>query len=461
MTSVRSADALRAELHVPALIVGAGACGLSAAIHLKDLGLEPWVLERDKAASGSTALSSGFIPAAGTEAQRVAGIEDSGQAFSEDIQAKAHGQAATHLVQAYTSAITDAMNRLQAQHGFDWQILDGFLYPGHHRHRMHTLPERQGQALIDRLLTRASVLGISVVTNATVVDLYLDKTQRVAGVGVLRPDQSYETIACDALLLACNGYGGDRALAREHLGSMGEALFAGHQGNDGSAVKWGLAMGAGLADMGACQGHGSWAIPHGILLTWALMIEGGIQLNTQGQRFHDETCGYSEAAPAVLAQTGAVAWCVFDAPIMQLARSFPDFLELEQSGGVFQAHNNSELAGRIGCPPENVEATLAWEIGQNDGFGRRFARHLEFPVYAVRVTGALFHTQGGLDIDANCRVRKTDGTPLPNLWAAGGAARGVSGPELSGYLSGNGLLSAMAGAWIAAHDMAARSGGSI
>lgn len=460
MTRVRSADELRAELQVPALIVGAGACGLSAAIHLKDLGVEAWVLERDNVARGSTALSSGFIPAAGTAAQRAAGIADSSQDFAQDIQAKAHGQAAAHLVEAYTSAIAHAMNGLQAQHGFDWQVLEGFLYPGHRRHRMHTLPERQGQALIDRLQSRASTLDISIVTNAMVVDLYLDKNQRVAGVGVLRPDQSYEAIACEALLLACNGYGGDRMLARQHLGSMGEALFAGHQGNDGSAVKWGLALGAGLADMGACQGHGSWAIPHGILLTWALMIEGGVQLNMQGHRFHDETCGYSEAAPAVLAQTGAVAWCVFDEPIVQLARSFPDFLELEHGGGVLKAEDSGELAVRIGCSRDDIEATLAWDIGQNDAFGRRFKRRLQFPLYAVRVTGALFHTQGGLDIDAHCRVRKTDGATLPNLWAAGGAARGVSGGELSGYLSGNGLLSAIAGAWIAARDMAAFLGGS-
>jgi fumarate reductase flavoprotein subunit len=34
--------------------------------------------------------------------------------------------------------------------------------------------------------------------------------------------------------------------------------------------------------------------------------------------------------------------------------------------------------------------------------------------------------------------------------AAGGAARGVSGNEVWGYLSGNGLLSAIGGGWIAA-----------
>jgi fumarate reductase flavoprotein subunit len=58
------------------------------------------------------------------------------------------------------------------------------------------------------------------------------------------------------------------------------------------------------------------------------------------------------------------------------------------------------------------------------------------------VTGALFHTQGGLVVDRCGRVQRQDGTPLPNLFAGGGAARGVSGPSRWGYLAGNGLLTA-------------------
>ena len=85
---------------------------------------------------------------------------------------------------------------------------------------------------------------------------------------------------------------------------------------------------------------------------------------------------------------------------------------------------------------------------------RTFKRALQAPFHAIKVTGALFHTQGGLDIDAGARVLREDGQPLPNLLAAGGAARGVSGPEVWGYLSGNGLLSAIAGGHIAAHAVA-------
>jgi fumarate reductase flavoprotein subunit len=115
------------------------------------------------------------------------------------------------------------------------------------------------------------------------------------------------------------------------------------------------------------------------------------------------------------------------------------------------AANEDELARLIGCDPQALRQTLAdTGLAAPDAFGRRFKRRLQAPFHAVKVTGALFHTQGGLDVDAQCRVLREDGSALPNLLAAGGAARGVSGNEVWGYLSGNGLLSAVGGGWVAA-----------
>ncbi|HET9415559.1 MAG TPA: FAD-binding protein, partial [Pseudolabrys sp.] len=80
-----------------------------------------------------------------------------------------------------------------------------------------------------------------------------------------------------------------------------------------------------------------------------------------------------------------------------------------------------------------------------DPFGRDFRSKspLEAPYCGVKVTGALFHTQGGLVVDDEARVCRADGARLPNLFAAGGTACGVSGPSVWGYLSGNGLLAAV------------------
>ncbi len=444
--------------HVPVAIVGAGACGLTAALMLSDAGVDCVLLERDAAPSGSSALSSGFIPAAGTRVQRSAGIEDSPERFAADIQTKAHGTAASHLVAAYTQAIAPAIDALQARHGIAFVLLDGFLYPGHSTQRMHAVPEKTGVGLMARLQQAAASAQIPVIGNAVVRELWIDgraDAPKVRGLGYQRPDGTLEYLAYDVLILACNGFGGNANMVRELLPEMRDATFAGHTGNDGSAIAWGKALGAQLADLGGYQGHGSWAVPQGALISWALMMEGGVQLNANGQRFHDETQGYSEASVKVLAQPGKVAWNVFDAPLLALARSFPDFCEAEAAGALKTCSDAATLSALLGCELGALKATLASiDAGTVNADGRVFKRALQAPYYAVKVTGALFHTQGGLAIDAQCRVLHDDGSPFPNLLATGGAAGGVSGNAVWGYLSGNGLLSAVAGGYIAAQTAA-------
>jgi fumarate reductase flavoprotein subunit len=439
---------------VPVAVVGAGACGLTAALMLADKGIECVVLERDAAPSGSTALSSGFIPAAGTRAQRARGIADSPERFEHDIQGKAHGAAAPHLVRAYTQAIAPALDALESRHGLQFEVLEGFLYPGHSAARMHAVPERTGAALMSRLLRAADEAGVPVLANALARELWVGDGAAL-GLGYLRPDGRIERLRCDAIVLACNGFGGNRELVRELLPEMADAQFAGHAGNDGSAIAWGRALGARLADLGGYQGHGSWAVPHGVLVSWALMTEGAIQVNAHGRRFHDETQGYSEAAVQVLAQPGRIAWDVFDDALVAFAQQFPDFRKAQQAGALRTACDTDALAALIGCDHAALAATLAGvQEGGTAADGRRFKRSLLPPYHAVKVTGALFHTQGGLDIDAHCRVLGADGAAWSNLLAAGGAARGVSGNSVWGYLSGNGLLSAVAGGAIAARTAA-------
>ncbi|MEP7246989.1 MAG: FAD-binding protein, partial [Gammaproteobacteria bacterium] len=160
------------------------------------------------------------------------------------------------------------------------------------------------------------------------------------------------------------------------------------------------------------------------------------------------------------------AWIVYDETIHRFARDFPDYRDAESAGAIRRASDAASLAALIGCPLPVLQATLdeaetACRLSSADSLDRRFdsTQMLSAPYRAARVTGALFHTQGGPVIDAQCRMqmRGADGSllPLPNLFAAGGAARGVSGHNASGYLSGNGLLSALAGGAVAGREAAA------
>ena len=202
--------------------------------------------------------------------------------------------------------------------------------------------------------------------------------------------------------------------------------------------------------MSGYQGHGSVADPHAVLITWAVMMEGGFQVNANGIRFSDESQGYSEQAAVVLAQPGGTAFDIFDERIAAIARQFADFREAETAAAVIESPTMEGLAKRLGLLPSGLSESFA-EVeqaklaGNEDRFGRSFlgVAPLSPPFKAVKVTGALFHTQGGLAVDRAARVLDAQGNPLPNLFAAGGAAAGVSGPRASGYLSGNGLLTAI------------------
>ncbi|AVO44424.1 FAD-dependent oxidoreductase [Phreatobacter cathodiphilus] len=443
-------DDLPFDLTVPVAIVGGGAAGLCAALAAREAGADLVVFERDALPQGSTALSAGLIPAAGTAAQRAAGIADGVAAFAADIQAKAHGAADPVVMRAVTEGAGPAVDWLSERHGLAFTVVADFSYPGHSARRMHGLASRSGAELIDRLRAAAEAAGVDIVTGAHVTALVATPAGRVRGLVVSRPDGSEERIGCDALVLACNGYGGNRALVAEHIPALKDALYFGHPGNQGDAVIWGRALGAELRQMSGHQGHGSVAHPHGILVTWAVIMEGGFQIDAAGGRFWNEASGYSEAALAVLGRPGGIAFDIFDDRIAGIARQFEDFRRAEAAGAVLQAESSDELANRLSIPRQVIRATLESVADlkrrrATDGFGRDWAGvpDLAPPYRAVKVTGALFHTQGGLAVDGSARVLRPGGEALPNLFAAGGAAVGVSGPEASGYLSGNGLLTAV------------------
>jgi len=437
------------HIHVPVLIVGAGAAGLCAALAAKEAGVDAVLVERDAVPMGSTALSAGLIPAARTRFQRAKGIADNPLLFAADIQRKAKGEADPAVVEAVAQGAAPLVEWLAERHGFPFEVVDNFNYPGHSAMRMHGLPSRTGQELIDRLRNAAEANDIVILTRSIIERLLVDPDGRICGADVVHRDGIRECIGCDALILACNGFGGNPELVRRYIPEMADALYFGHPGNRGDAVTWGDALGAELSHLGAYQGHGSVATPHNILISWAVIMQGGIQINREGHRFCDETCGYSEQAAEVLRQPGGIAWSVFDARISAVARQFEDFRKAESAGAILTAESITDLAKAMNVPTATF--TAEWNkvenlkaAGDRDRYGREFlAEQSCEPLYhAVKVTGALFHTQGGLAVDPDGRVKRKDGTRFPNLFAAGGAAAGVSGSIAAGYLSGNGLLTA-------------------
>lgn len=432
------------DLTCETLIIGAGACGLVAALSAHEVGQQVLVIEADAVPRGSTALSAGLIPAAGTSFQQKAGIDDTAALFAQDIQSKAKGENEQALVDTLAQHAAPVIDWLATDHGLRFSVVTDFDYPGHSRRRMHGLPTRSGAELVDALRAACETAGIDIICDRRAQTLHR-KVGRICGASVKTPDGTIEHIGCQKLILACNGFGGNRALVGELTPEIKDAVWFGHDGNRGEAILWGRALDADLRHLGAYQGHGNVAHPHGILITWATMTEGGFQVNVDGNRFWNEAQGYSEAARAVLSQPQGIAFAIFDARIAGIARQFEDFKNAEAAGAVCSGDSIEDLAQNLGLPAPALAQTLCnIPTDTPDAFGRRFpAQSLNAPFMGVRVTGALFHTQGGLRTDGAARVLDKNDAPISGLFAGGGAACGVSGQGDAGYLSGNGLLSAV------------------
>jgi fumarate reductase flavoprotein subunit len=186
---------------------------------------------------------------------------------------------------------------------------------------------------------------------------------------------------------------------------------------------------------------------------------GGIMVNEAGQRFVREDLGPSALAPHVLRQPGGVVLEVFDGAIEAQLANHSAYQEAVAAGRVLSADTIAALAALSGVPGDALSRTLAdvtrfAQSADPDPLGRTsFARSLSSPFKASWVTGAMSHTQGGLLTDSHGRVLGQGGRPVPGLFAAGGAAAGLSGRGADGYLPGNGLAQAFGLAWQVAQSL--------
>lgn len=447
---VLKADGKSFATHVPVLIIGAGACGTIAALAANERGAEVLILERDAKPTGNTSLSGGQIPAAGTKLQRAAGLmDDTPDLLYQDILAKAHGECDHAIARHIANEAKNTVEWLVDRYQLPLSCVLDFQYPGHSRPHMHASPSRFGAELLTVLVAAVEKEGIPIATSAHVTDLYADPAGKILGVRVQRPDGATEEIGCDVLILASNGFGGNKEMLKKYIPDAVDLFYEGHVGNQGDAIRWGEELGASIKDLGSFQGHGAVCSPHGMHLGWATVTEGGFHVNKDGRRFSNENAGYSEQALKVHRQPGNVAWAIWDDRAEQVANKQHSHMEANENGAIKRYDSIAPIAKAIGCDPAVLEQTFAevaaFQKGEKpDPFERKWGSKpvMKAPFYVSKIMGALTHTQGGLEINTEARVLRKDGTPFPNLFAGGGAARGLSGPADWGYLSGSGLMMA-------------------
>jgi fumarate reductase flavoprotein subunit len=437
---------------VDLIVAGAGAAGFAAALRAAQEGASVLLAEASATYEhgSNTSMSTSMIPAGGSRWQAALGVEDSPETFREDIRRKTKGTADATVLHALTQIAPELVVWLADRCDVPLDLVTEFRYPGHSTDRCHAVADRSGRTLLRHLGGTLERLPEATFVAPLRLEDVLVEDGVVVGARLTTPDGGVEEVRSrSGVVLATNGYGADPDLVRRFAPEIAEGVYHGGDGSRGDALRIGEQLGAGTAQLDAYQGHGALATPHNVLLTWATVMHGGVVVNTDGERFDDETIGYSEYGARVLAQPGRIAWVVFDQRIHDACQPFRDYQDLLAQGAVRWADDVDALASIVGAPEDVLARTLAAADAvargeAHDALGRTdFAAPLSAPYAAVRVTGALFHTQGGLLVDGDARVLRPDLAPIPGLYAAGGAAVGMSGGGAAGYLAGNGLLAAL------------------
>ena len=452
------------QIECDVLVIGGGGAGICAALSASEQGAKVVICEKSDLFGGATIMSSGKIPAVGTEQQQAALAAndevDSIGACAMDIMRPSNYSVRPDLV--YT-VVENSKDMIEWTEGFGvtWTVDEG-LYYGQTAHRMHTA-DGAGNGLTTALIAAMDAdANVTEMLGCEVRGLLLDEDGAVAGAYGVDADGADVAFAAGNTVLATSGFGNNDEMIAQYCPEVSAAYRMVAPGATGEGIKWGAELGAVLEKMGAYQGYAWHDADNDAVLGQDIANNGGIAVNAEGNRFMNEYGGYSELTPHILAQTDHICYLCFTDEQAQKSAKFDS---LREAGVVYEGADEAALADVIGVPAEKLAWTFEdYRRGIERGEDRFNRTHLPEgfagPFYALKVTGEIRHTQGGVKTDVACHVLRADDSLISGLYAAGGCTEGYSSGGGAAYMSGNGLIQALVDGKIAGEAAAAYPHGS-
>ena len=406
-----------------------------AALVAAKQGAQVLVLEKTDKPGGGTAFSSKGIRAAGSRRQRELNIDDSPQVYAQDILRRNNHESDGEIVKHLAATSGRVADFLADAAGVEFQI--GEFAFGHSAQRSHSWKASRPSPIFSSRPSNGRRIFRQVCFSTPVLSLKQDASGAVTGVATKDSE-----IAARKVILASGGYGASAELLSRYIPKAVDIPFPGHSGSTGDGVKMGLAIGAVAEHMGAFQPYPAYIGPGKRAVAPGVALSGGVMVDTAGKRFVDETRYPGGLGIKMLDLPGKQAYEIFDERIYQLHRNAPGLRNISglfDAGLLLRAATAEELAGRLAIDAAGLKQTIrdynqSAASGGKDAFGRALTQPLNEPFYGIKVTVALYHTQGGLKVTPDGQVLRGDGSIIPNLYAGGGVAVGVSGKGLEGYI---------------------------
>lgn len=349
-----------------------------------------------------------------------------------------------------------------------------------------------GNALAARLAKSALDLGIPIHTDSPAQEILVEQG-RVVGARIGGKNGGHAIRARHGVVLACGGFPHDvQRIARvyPHLQRGGEHLSPTPTSNTGDGVRMAENLGAAIEDRfpeasawmpvsRVDYGNGEVGVfPH-LLDRYKPGIIGVLK---NGKRFTNESNSYHDVGAAMIracaGEKETAMWLICDKNAIAkygLGYAKPAPMPLAghvRNGYLIKGRTLAELAKNAGIDPVGLEATVreynkGAVSGQDPQFGRgttSFNRYLadpdhkpnpcvapieKGPFYAVKVIMGDLGTFHGIRTTPVGEVLKTDGTPIPGLYAVGNDRASIMGgnypgagithgPNMTfGYVTGN------------------------
>ena len=359
-----------------------------------------------------------------------------------------------------------------ADHGIRWQQpLSGTLQLG----RTNRFFLGGGKALINTYHRTAERLGIQVEYGVTVERILVDG-DRCTGV-LARADDGSHRIVAKAVVCASGGFEANLEWLGRYWGDAAKNyIIRGPRYNDGTVLQ--ALYDEGAAAAGEEKGFHAIAVDarapqfDGGIATRLDIIPFGITLNRAARRFYDEgediwPKRYAIWGRNIAEQPGQIAYALWDQKTNNLF--LPPMYPPSTAGSL------GELAALMNLDAETLQSTVddynaAVKPGTFDPSGlddchtlgltipkSHWAQRIDTPPYfGIAMRPGITFTYMGVQVDQRARVRRTDGSPFVNLFAAGEI---MSGNVLSsGYLAGFGMTIGSVWGRIAGKEAAGAAG---
>ncbi|GAQ43418.1 hypothetical protein AtubIFM56815_005790 [Aspergillus tubingensis] len=441
------------------IVVGGGLSGLSAAHTVYLNGGNVLVLDKQAFFGGNSTKATSGINGALTRTQVDLGIADSVKQFYDDTLKSARDKARPELIKVLTYKSAAAVEWLQDVFNLDLTLvsrLGGHSQPRTHRGHDAKFPGMAiTYALMQRLeeLTEAEPDRVQIIKKARVTSIN-KSGNNVTGVTYEYDGETHT--AEGVVVLATGGYAadfGDGSLLKQHRpDTFGLSSTNGtHATGDGQKML--MEIGANGIDMDKVQVHPTGLVDpkdptakFKFLAAEALRGEGGLLLNSDGQRFSDELGHRDYVSGQMWKEKEKGKW-----PIRLIlnskASNVLDFHTRHYSGrGLMKKMTGKELAKEIGCGEAALKKTfddynLIAEGKKKDPWNKRFFHNLPFSIdddfHVALMEPVLHFTMGGIEINEHAQVLNSEKEAFDGLYACGELAGGVHGAN---RLGGSSLL---------------------